>query len=112
MSGATSRSKGNRWEAAVAQLLRDYGWHALTSRNARGGSQQGEDIITDAPVLIEAKNCKTIALAGWMDQAIAEADGAPEPAAVFIKRRGKRAEHGYAVMRIDQYLHLLRKADM
>jgi hypothetical protein len=110
MSGAASRSKGHRWERAVAQLLRDAGWHALTSRNARGGSQQGEDIVTDAPVCVEAKNQARIELAGWVDQAVEQSCCCG--GVVFIKRRGKPAEHGYAVMRIDQYLSLLRKADM
>lgn len=107
MSGAASRRKGNRWELDVCQLLIQAGWQAMTSRAGRGGTQAGADVITDAPVSIEAKNHKTIDLAGWLDQAIRQADDCP--AALFIKRRQKPPEHGYVVMRVDQYLDLLAK---
>jgi hypothetical protein len=110
VSGATSRRKGTSWERTVAQLLRDVGFAAITSRAATGGAQNGYDIVTDAPVSVECKNVAKWDLSGWVDQAIGQADDCP--AVVMIKRRGHPPERGYAVMRIDQYLHLLRKADM
>ena len=107
MSGAASRRKGNQWELAVCHLLERWGWQAMTSRAGRGGTQAGADIITDCPVVIEAKNHKTMDLAGWIDQAIDQAPG--DLAAVFIKRRQKPAEHGYVLMRADQYLDLVNR---
>lgn len=109
MSGAASRRKGNTWELQVCQLLRDYGWSAQTSRAIRGGTQHGADIITDAPIDIEAKNHKQMNLAGWIDQAIRQAGQLP--VAVFIKRRQRPPAEAYVVMRADQYLHLLSQAD-
>ena len=110
MSGSASRRKGSRWEVDVCHLLQRYGWQAITSRAGRGGTQAGADIITDCPIVIEAKNHKTMDLSGWLNQAIDQADG--DPAAVFIKRRQKPSEHAYVVMRADQYLELVRRKDL
>lgn len=109
MSGAASRRKGNTWELQVCQLLRDHGWSAQTSRSSRGGTQHGADIITDAPIDIEAKNQKTLELSKWLDQAIRQATR--QPAVLFIKRRQRPPGEAYVVMRADQYLHLLKQAD-
>lgn len=110
MSGSASRRKGNRWEVEVCHLLERYGWQAMTSRAGRGGTQAGADIISECPVVIEAKNHKTMDLSGWLDQAIEQA--VCDPAAVFIKRRQKPPEHAYVVMRADQYLELVRRKDL
>lgn len=110
MSGAASRRKGNTWELQVCQLLRDHGWSAQTSRAIRGGTQHGADLVTDAPVDIEAKNQQRIDLAGWVDQAVHQSSGR-RPAAVFIKRRQRPPAEAYVVMRADQYLQLLKQAD-
>lgn len=109
MSGAASRRKGNRWELDVCRLLVEAGWHAVTSRSGRGGTQHGADIVTDAPVAIEAKNQQRLDLAGWLDQAITQAAQVGLPAAVFIKRRQKPAHEGYVLMRADQYLEMLNR---
>lgn len=86
MSGATSRRKGNKAEVDVVKTLRSHGYVAETSRNARGGTQKGEDIVTDLPVSIEVKNHTKIDLAGWWRQAEAQADG--QPAIIVHKRVG------------------------
>ena len=104
MSGAYSRDKGARWEQALCRLFVEHGWQAITSRNARGGAQMGADIITDLPVVCEAKNQSRMDLSGWLDQAIAQAPG--DLAAVFVKRRQKPAEQAYVVMQADQFLEL------
>jgi Holliday junction resolvase len=106
MSGSTSRRKGNKAEQAVAKLLRDRGWQARTSRSVQG-VQGGPDIITDCPLAIEVKDQARMELAGWLDQAVAQADG--KPAVVIHKRRGKgNPADWYATMRVDDLLALLR----
>ena len=107
MSGAYSRSKGNRFEVAMCKVIVAAGWRAITSRNARGGSQGGADLITDLPVVVECKDQARFDLSGWLDQAIAQAPG--DLAAVFVKRRQKPAEQAYVVMRADQFLELCGK---
>lgn len=106
MSGASSRRRGNAWEAAIAAYLRDHGYRAITSRNARGGTQRGDDIVTDFPTCIEAKNHARLDLAGWVDQAVADAAG--DVASVWIKRRGKGSVgEAYVVMRADDLMALV-----
>ncbi|MCA1781888.1 MAG: hypothetical protein LC679_06850 [Intrasporangiaceae bacterium] len=107
MSGATSRRKGNAYECAVAAWLRSKGFRAITSRDARGGSQGGADVITDFPTTIECKNHAKLDLAGWIDQAVNDAAG--DPAAVWVKRRGKGdVGESYVVMRADDFVALVR----
>ena len=107
---AANRRKGNAFECAVAAYLRDHGWRAITSREARNGYQSGPDLITDFPTTVEAKNVKQLDLAGWIDQAVHDADG--DMASVWVKRR-KRADVGesYVVMRACDFVALVRQLE-
>jgi len=87
MTGAASRRKGNRAEVEVVRVLREAGYEAETSRNARGGSQGGADINTDFPAMIEVKNQARLDLATWWKQAQDQAGDIP--AVVVHKRVGK-----------------------
>ena len=86
MTGAGNRRKGNQAETAVVRKLREHGWEAVTSRNARGGRQLGTDIVSDFPAAIEVKNQAKLDLAGWWRQA--QADAGDQPAVVIHKRVG------------------------
>ena len=106
MSGASSRRRGNTYETAVAAWLRDHGWQAITTRDARGGTQGGSDLITDLPVTVECKAQKTFDLAGWLDQAVHDAAG--DRASLWVKRRGKAdVGESYVVMRAADFVALL-----
>ncbi len=106
MSGASSRRRGHDYERHLAAWLRQQGVQAVTSRELNGGRQEGSDIICDLPVAVEAKNHKTLDLAGWLGQAMQDAGDAP--AAVFIKRRSKPVSRSYVVMEAGQFVALLR----
>lgn len=107
MSGTASRRKGNRAEVEVVRVLREAGFEAETSRNARGGTQRGEDIVSDFPMSIEVKNHARIDLAGWWAQAQEQAHGAP--AVVIHKRVGKgQAEDWWATMDLRTLISLLK----
>jgi len=87
MSGSASRRKGNRAEVAVVNYLKAAGYDVETSRNARGGTQKGVDVIGDFPLAVEVKNQTRMDLAGWWQQAVEQAgDG---KAVVVHKRVGK-----------------------
>lgn len=73
MSGASSRRKGNKAEVDVVNFLKSHGWDVETSRNARGGTQQGADILGDFPLAVEVKNQARMDLPGWWRQAQAQA---------------------------------------
>jgi len=110
MSGATSRRKGNLAEVAVVHVLREHGYDAVTSRNARGGAQMGADIVSDFPAVIEVKNHTKLDLAGWWQQAVAQADG--HPAVVIHKRVGRGDAHEWwATMDFQTLIELVRKAE-
>jgi hypothetical protein len=87
MSGSASRRKGNRAEVAVANYLKAQGFDVETSRNARGGTQKGADIIGDFPAAVEVKNQARMDLSGWWAQAVDQANGGN--AVVVHKRVGK-----------------------
>ncbi len=106
MSGASSRRKGNTAEQEVVRALTRLGVRAISSRNARGGSQQGEDVICDLPVSVEVKDQSRDALPSWLDQARSQADDCY--AAVWHKRRGKaRAEDWFITMKADEFVKLI-----
>ncbi len=109
MSGASSRRKGNRAEVEVVRVLRDAGYDADTSRRVRGGYQSGEDIVSDFPASIEVKNQARLDLAGWYQQASAQANG--KPAIVVHKRVGKAsAEQWWITTTLEELLELVRVA--
>lgn len=78
MSGATSRSKGNRAETDVARYLRSNGFpDAATARDGRStGAQGGHDIVGVPGWAIEVKDAKTPQLPAWWRQACRQADDA------------------------------------
>lgn len=103
MSGAASRRKGASAEREVVHALERAGWRAITSRAARGGTQRGEDIITDFPLSLEVKDHKEMRLADWVEQARTQAG--EDVGAVVHKRRGKaRAEDWYVTMTFGDLL--------
>lgn len=84
--GKYERRKGNEAEREVAACLRSRGWKAVTSRS-KNGTQEGMDIITDAPLAIEVKNHVRLDLSSWVAQANSNAgDKVP---VVWHKRRGE-----------------------
>jgi hypothetical protein len=107
MGGASARRKGNAAELAVVAALRRAGWRAITSRAARSGTQQGADLITDLPFVVEVKDQKEMRLAEWLEQAREQA-GLDDVGIVVHKRRGMaRAEDWYVTMAFGDLLRWL-----
>ena len=101
-----SRAKGNRAEVEAVAALKRLGHQAITSRNARGGTQGGHDLICDLPVFVEVKDQARDALPSWLDQARDQADDCY--GAVLHKRRGKaRAEGWFVTMQFDDFVALV-----
>jgi hypothetical protein len=106
-----NKAAGTRWESAVVDYLRGYGWPYVERRALNGSADRG-DIAGIPGVVIEAKNAKTISLAAWVDEARVERfnDGA-DVGAVWVKRRGQAsAAKGYVVMEGWQFVQLLKEA--
>jgi hypothetical protein len=108
MSGASSRRKGNKAEVDVVNYLRAHGYDVETSRNARGGTQQGADIIGDFPAAVEVKNQTRMDLAGWWAQAVEQANGG---CAVVVHKRVGKADPGdwWVTMDLQTLIRLLEK---
>ena len=105
---AYSRNKGSRAEVEVCAALGRLGIEAITSRNARAGSQGGADVLVpDLPVVLEVKDQSRDKLPEWLDQAREQADDTA-PGAVLHKRRGKaRAEEWFLTMQLDDFVALV-----
>ena len=91
------RAKGTAWETAFVRYLVDQGIPA----NRTGFSSPYGDVETPGlPIVWEGKNCQTMTLAAWVDQAQASSGrrvGIWLPA-VFHKRRGKGPADAYVTM--------------
>lgn len=106
MTGASSRRKGNAAEVAVVNALKARGVDAMTSRNARGGSQGGEDVICDLPISIEVKSQARDALASWLDQARAQAD---DSKGAVVHKRARKADAGewFVTLQFSDFIELV-----
>lgn len=102
--------KGSRWRRAVEVWLQGAGFETTS----RGIGFAGDDIVAVRAQLvlsIEAKNAKTIDLAGFVDQAVANANGSIPT--VVVHRRGHIAvDDAYVVLPGRAFIELLGGATM
>ena len=86
---AKPRSKGNRGELAVREILRDHGYTSAR-RNFQSGGQGGGDLIEHIPgVHIEVKHQETTKIWEWIGQAKADARPTDIPAVIFRRNRSE-----------------------
>jgi hypothetical protein len=96
---AKPRSKGNRGELAVINMLKDHGW-AGARRNWQSGGQGGGDIVNGpADVHIEVKHCERCRITDWFKQA--EAGARPTEIPVVVCRRNRM--RWWAFMPADEF---------
>jgi hypothetical protein len=105
-----SKARGTAWESSIVTYLAQF-WPHVERRVQAGANDKG-DIAGIPGVVIEAKNCQRIELAGWLKEAETERDNAGEIiGAVWAKRKGKSsAGDGYVVMSGATFAHLLQEA--
>ena len=102
-----AKAKGRSWEQDVVDWLRRD--HAIPAeRRRQTGADDCGDVGAWQHVVIEAKACKAITLAAFMDECAAETEnamtrfGGPQYGFVMAKRRGcKRPSEGYAILPPD-----------
>lgn len=106
-----SKARGTAWETAIVRYLIEQGRPAVERRALSGTADRG-DIAGIAGWVIEAKNCRTTTLAGWLDEALIEqANDHADYSAVWHHRKGKASPaDGYVTMRGDQFVRLLAAA--
>jgi len=105
---STQRAKGTAWETAIVNYLIGEGF-VMAERRALAGALDKGDITGIPGVVIEAKNCKTINLAQFLDEAAEEATNANADVGVaWVKRRGKTSPaEAYVVMSGTTFIELL-----
>jgi len=113
---AHSTNKGKTYELDVFKWLSQWRHLRYIRQNAPGW-EGCDGVMLDGLVSVEIKNQKTMNLAGWVDQARAQADNEEALAGVVIhKRRGRAGvqEH-YVTMQVDDFAelveHLLLRRD-
>ena len=102
---------GTTWESAVVAFLREHGFEQAERRALSGGLDKG-DIINAGPYVWEAKNTKSIDLAGGMDELKQEVANCGPTAGygfLIVKRRRKSTGEGYAVMTLSQLCDILER---
>jgi len=105
------RAKGTAWETGICRFLAEQGFPHVERRALAGTSDRG-DIAGIVGWVIEAKNCKRMDLAGWVDEATLEqANDGAEFSAVWHHRVGRaHPEAGYVTMTGATFVRLLRAA--
>lgn len=101
---AQPRSKGNRAERAVLDMLHARGWR-FARRNFMSGGAGGGDIIEGPQgVHLEVKHRERCAIWEWIGQAEAEARPTDIPVVVFRRNRSE----WYAALPADELFALLQ----
>lgn len=100
-----SRAKGTSFESAIVEVLNKEGFPEA-KRPGPINWEFGD--IENLPVVLEAKNHQTMALAAWMKQAEIASVKAGKPFVVIHKRKGKNARKAYATQEFDTWLMFLR----
>src|SRR5581483_12048658 len=101
------RSRGNRGEREVIDLLHEYGWN-YARRNLLSGGLGGGDIVEGIPgTTIEVKFCESCRIWEWLKQCEAAAKPTDIPLLIFRRNR----HPWYACMPRDDMEELLERVD-
>lgn len=106
---SVQRAKGTAWESAIIDYLNKSGFD--TERRALHGVNDCGDISGLRGVVVEAKNCKTMTLSTWIDEAEVERlNDDARFGVVWHHRRGVSSPAGgYVTMTGSTFVELLRE---
>lgn len=106
-----SGKKGTAWESQIISDLKSLGWPYAERRRLNGNADRG-DIAGIPGVVIEAKNCRKVEVAMWIDEANKERQNdSADLGVVWWKRRGKAsALDGFVTMDGHTFAALLTAA--
>jgi hypothetical protein len=104
-----SRRKGTTFESAVRDYLNSLGvFSNVVQRAPLWGASDAGDLLNTGEWTFEVKNCKTITLADFVDQAEKEAKNAGTRwGAAVIKRRNKSTRDAYVVMSMAAFTDMI-----
>jgi Holliday junction resolvase len=124
---SAEKRKGDAFEREVVRVLNEHG-HPYAERALQLGRHDDRGDIAGIPgFYLDAKNHARLQLATWVDEARAEVLALNRDAiarlglfhhnvvhplvpVVVVKRRGKGAEHAYAVLELATFAEVIRDA--
>lgn len=108
----SNKDKGSQFERDTVRVFNENGYPHVERRYGAGNTIDKGDLNGFAhEVIIECKNVNSITLSTIMDETAREkANAGAKVGVAVIKRRGKRAEHAYAVLTLLDLIYLLREA--
>lgn len=102
-----AKQKGTSFETAVVNWLAEQGVAARRLPPA-GNKDQGDVEVPAWGLNIEAKNCRALSLAQWVNEADVETINARKPVIVVAKRVGRGSPgEAYCIMPLRQLYFLL-----
>jgi len=101
-----ARQKGTAFETAIVNYLRENGF---PEAERWGSVDMGQGDIRNVPMVLEAKNHKTMSLSEWCDQAEASGTKAGKLWAVIHKRTRRGTPKAYVTMSLENFVELLKK---
>lgn len=103
-----SKAKGTAWETRLVNYLKENGFPYAT-RNPLAGSKDVGDVGNIPGVVWEAKCTKTLALAQWVDEMVAEKRNAGvDIGVVCFPRRSHATERAYCLLELKDLVTLLK----
>lgn len=106
-----SKQRGTRWESKIVDYLGSEGFDA-SRKPAKGALDEGDIGVSQVGwLVIEAKNCMSMQLASWVDEAEVEAQRVHLSArgVVWHHRKGKGSPaDGYVSMSGATFVEILR----
>lgn len=105
-----NKNRGSQWERDVASYFRTHGFPQADRRYGAGIQFDKGDLVGIPDFAIECKNTRTIDLAQFVAEAVAEAINARvKYGAAIIKRRQRPVKDAYVVMTLEQFTQLLQE---
>jgi hypothetical protein len=106
--GSGPKRKGSSFERDIVVFLQAHGFPFAERSYGAGRPGDVGDIDGLPGFVIEAKACRSIDLAGWVDEAETERTNARQPFAIVIaKRRNRPTGAAYAVMTLESFARLV-----
>lgn len=105
------RQKGTAFETAIVNWFKAQGVEARRLPLA-GAKDEGDVVVDEFGLGIEAKNCRQLALSQWVTEADAESLNSGRPVVVVAKRVGKGDPgEAYVIMPLRRLYRLLKGYD-
>lgn len=112
-SPRANKVKGSQYEGAIRDYLNDEGaFGGHVERAPRWGALDRGDLVNTGRFTVEVKNCKSIDLATFVDEAEVEnVNSGRDWPVVFVKRRMRPVSDSYVVMPAWAFAELVRELE-